>query len=51
MRISVTGITELIGADNIYDRDGRVGAAVKRAYEDAVVWVKTNRQDEGSGGR
>ena len=42
-QLNVTGITDLIGADNIYPGDERVGATVKRAYADAMTWVDTHR--------
>ncbi len=38
-QLGVTGITAEIGADNVYAGDHRVGAAVRRAYDDAVAWV------------
>ena len=31
-QLTVTGITDLIGSDNVYEGDERVGATVKRAY-------------------
>ncbi len=40
-QLAVTGITAVIGVENVYSGDERVGAAVRRAYEDAVAWVKT----------
>jgi len=39
-QLAVTGITAVIGAENVYSGDERVGAAVRRAYDDAVAWVK-----------
>jgi sulfate permease, SulP family len=42
-QLDVTGITDLVGADNVYPGDERVGATVKRAYGDAVSWVATQR--------
>jgi len=42
-QLDVTGITDLIGADNIYPGDERVGATIKRAYGDAVTWVEAHR--------
>ena len=38
-QLVVTGITATVGASNIYAGDERVGATVRRAYEDAVRWV------------
>jgi SulP family sulfate permease len=48
-QLGVTGITAVIGADNVYAGDARVGAAVRRAYDDAVAWVAANRDRGGSG--
>jgi SulP family sulfate permease len=42
-QLGVTGITAVIGAENVYAGDHRVGAAIRRAYDDAVVWVAANR--------
>ena len=47
-QLDVTGIAELIGADNIYTGDERIGATVKRAYADALVWVEANRHAGGT---
>ena len=38
-QIAVTGITEVIGPTNVYPGDERVGATLRRAYEDAEAWV------------
>ena len=43
-----TGITDLIGAENIYTGDERIGATLKRAYTDALAWVETNRHAGGT---
>ena len=42
-QLAVTGITAVIGAENVYAGDHRVGAAIRRAYDDAVAWVAANR--------
>jgi hypothetical protein len=47
-QLAVTGIAELIGSANIYGSDQQVGASVRRAYEDALVWVETNQEPTGS---
>jgi hypothetical protein len=36
-----------IGAENVYAGDHRVGAAIRRAYDDATARVAANR-DRGS---
>jgi SulP family sulfate permease len=38
-QLVVTGITATVGAPNVYAGDERVGATVRRAYEDASRWV------------
>jgi len=38
-QLDVTDITATIGATNVYAGDQRVGATVRRAYEDALRWV------------
>jgi len=38
----------VIGADNVYAGDRRVGAAIRRAYDDAMAWVAGNRDRGGS---
>jgi len=38
-QLDVTGITELIGAHNIYPGDERVGATIERAQADARAWI------------
>ena len=43
-QLAVTGITDLIGAENLYTGDERVGATVKRAHADAMAWIETNRR-------
>lgn len=43
-QLNVTGITGVIGTDNVYPGDERVGASVKRAHADAVAWVESRRR-------
>ena len=47
-QLGVTGITAVIGADNVYAGDHRVGAAIRRAYDDALAWVAAKRDRGGS---
>ena len=47
-QLGVTGITEVIGAENVYPGDDRVGAAMRRAYDDALAWVAGKRDRGGS---
>jgi hypothetical protein len=45
----VTGVTDVIAAENIYTGDERVGATLKRAYTEAVTWIEHNQLAEGAG--
>lgn len=47
-QLAVTGVTAVIGADAIYPGDERVGATLRRAYDDAGIWVAA-RAAEGDG--
>lgn len=48
-QLRVTGVTDVIAAENIYTGDERVGATLKRAYADAVTWIEHNQLAEGAG--
>jgi SulP family sulfate permease len=43
-QLAVTGISEVIGPESVYRGDHRVGATVRRAYDDAVAWVEAGRR-------
>ena len=43
-QLAVGGIAELIGTENIYGGDHRVGAATERAHDEATAWIKANRR-------
>ncbi len=45
----VTGLADLIGAENMYQSTDRVGAASEQAYRDALVWVAARGGSDGSG--
>jgi SulP family sulfate permease len=45
-QLVVTGITDVIGPDNVYAGDERVGATVRRAYDDAIAWVGSGSTGE-----
>jgi hypothetical protein len=50
-QLAVTGITDLIGASNVYEGDERVGATIRRAQADAEAWVRDRGPtDEGPEG-
>jgi len=42
-QLKVTGLAALIGAENVYRGDERVGAAIERAQVDATAWVEAHR--------
>ncbi|HEX6286585.1 MAG TPA: SulP family inorganic anion transporter [Acidimicrobiia bacterium] len=42
-QFAVTGVTEVVGADNIYSGTERIGTTLKRAHSDAVAWVAANK--------
>jgi len=46
-QLAARGVTDAIGADNVYAGDHRVGAAVERATADARAWVE--RPDRAGG--
>ena len=47
-QLDATGITDVIGADNIYTGDERVGATLRRAHREAVAWVEAHRDPGGT---
>ena len=44
-QFGVTGVTDLVGEDNIYMSDEWVGETLRRAYADAIDWVGAHRSD------
>ncbi len=42
-QLQVNGVTDVIGADNVVPGNERVGATVRQAYADALVWVEEHR--------
>ena len=42
-QLRVTGVAGLVGPDNIYEGDERVGATLRRAYADAQRWIDQHR--------
>jgi SulP family sulfate permease len=45
-QLAVTRVTAAVGTDNIYTSDQWIGATLKQAYADAVVWVDS-ASDQG----
>lgn len=42
-QLLVTGITDVVGEENVYPSDERVGATIERANADAAAWVQARR--------
>jgi SulP family sulfate permease len=42
-QLRVTGATDAIGADNLYQSTAFIGETVRRAYADAVAWTEEHR--------
>ena len=45
-QLRVTGVTAVVGEENIYPTDAWLGATVARAYGDALEWVEARREPE-----
>jgi MFS superfamily sulfate permease-like transporter len=43
-QLRVAGVTDLIGRENIYSGDERIGATVKCAYADGTAWIEQNQR-------
>ena len=44
-QFDVAGITDVVGADNIYPTDRWLGATVRLAYKDANEWIAAQSGD------
>jgi SulP family sulfate permease len=44
-QLALAGITDVIGPDGVYAGDERLGAAVRRAYDDAIAWTGNGSRD------
>jgi len=42
-QLSITGVTDLIGAENLYPSDEWLGATLTSAHQDAETWVESRR--------
>jgi SulP family sulfate permease len=45
-QLRVTGVTAVVGEENIYPTDAWLGATVARAYRDAVEWIEAQQASE-----
>jgi sulfate permease, SulP family len=50
-QLRVTGVTDVVTAENIYTGDERVAATFKRAYADATAWIRDNQRADEAGTR
>jgi len=47
-QLRAAGVTDVIGAEDIYTGDERVGATLKRAYADATAWIESAQRRAGT---
>jgi sulfate permease, SulP family len=47
-QLKVTGITGVIGTENVYTGDERVGATLKRAHAEALLWIEARQSAAGT---
>jgi SulP family sulfate permease len=48
-QLRVTGLTDLLGPENLYRGSERIGASLEHAHRDAVTWVAQQAQsDDGN---
>ena len=45
-QLRVTGLTDLLGPENLYRGSERIGAALDQAHRDAVAWVARNNRTD-----
>jgi len=43
-QLRVTGVTDVVGPENIYPGSERIGSTLKRAYTDATAWIQQNQR-------
>src|SRR5690242_6157955 len=48
-QLRAAGVTDVIGPQDIYAADERVGATVRRAYADGTAWIQANQRGTGTG--
>jgi len=47
-QLRTAGVTDVVGPDNIYSGNMRVGATLKRAHADATAWISDNQHTAGT---
>jgi hypothetical protein len=48
-QLRVTGVTDVVGSENIYTGNERIGSTLKRAYTDAAAWIQQNQRTGEAG--
>jgi SulP family sulfate permease len=48
-QLRAAGVTDVIGPQDIYAGDERVGATFKRAYADGTAWIQASQRPTGTG--
>jgi SulP family sulfate permease len=48
-QLRVTGVTDVVGPENIYPGSERIGSTLKRAYTDATAWIQQNQRTGEAG--
>ena len=48
-QLRAAGVTDVIGFQDIYAGDERLGATFQRAYADAIAWIQANQRRAGTG--
>ena len=44
-QLEVTGVTAVVGEESLYPSDERVGATIRRAFDDATQWIESNQTE------
>jgi hypothetical protein len=47
-QLRTAGVTDVVGPENIYSGNRRVGATLKRACADAAAWISDNQHTDGT---
>jgi sulfate permease, SulP family len=47
-QLRTAGVTDVVGPENIYGGNKRVGATLKRACADATAWISGNQHTAGT---
>ena len=47
-QLRVTGATDVIGTRNVYRSSAFIGESTRHAYDDALAWVESNREEAES---